>query len=192
MVSPNTRLLCWRVRSMGGFIGRARVARLMQLDLVIHPVSQFSYSLNWQSKVVYFNNCKFYSLMCCQLHFIGGNCVIWPMSVVNHAEVNQLSLILTSEVNLESLVLNSFSLLKSINHLSFILNSSVSWGSNWSLPMKLALILGHGWTRLCVSWMHHWSHSVKGKVHQASYRMMNKHNDIDSKFELFVTMVCVS
>ena len=126
MVSPDTRLLCWRVRSMGGFIGRARVARLMQLDLVIHPVSQFSYNLNWQSKVLNFNNCKYYSLMCCQLQFIDGNCVIWPMSVVNHAEVNQLSLILTSEVNLESLVLNSFSFLKSINHLSFILNSSVS------------------------------------------------------------------
>ena len=142
MVSPDTRLLCWRVRSMGGFIGRARVARLMQLDLVIHPVSQFSYNLNWQSKVLNFNNCKYYSLMCCQLQFIGGNCVIWPMSVVNHAEVNQLSLILTSEVNLESLVLNSFSLLKSITcHSFWILQypedqiDHFQWSLRWSWGM---------------------------------------------------------
>jgi hypothetical protein len=33
-------LLLWRVRAIQGYIGKARVARLLQLDLVGHWVSQ--------------------------------------------------------------------------------------------------------------------------------------------------------
>jgi hypothetical protein len=35
-ISAETRLLLWRVRAIQGYIGKARVARLLQLDLVGH------------------------------------------------------------------------------------------------------------------------------------------------------------